>query len=110
VIEEKENVLLERKEVKLIFDHEKKPTPSVSEVVKVLSERYGVPETHIDLKYILGIKGKGESLVKAMIYNKPVKKKEEKKTEEAKTEEKKEEKTEEKEEGGKSETQNGKSE
>ena len=38
------------------------------------------------------------------------KKKEEKKTEEAKTEEKKEEKTEEKEEGGKSETQNGKSE
>jgi len=99
IIEEKENVLLNRKELKITVKHEGQPTPSKQEVYAELAKRYSVPEENIKIDYIFTKKGVGESLVKAKIYPhkvREVEKKEEKpeektegKTKEEKPEEKK---------------------
>jgi len=98
IIEERENVLLNRKELKITIKHEGKPTPSKQEVYAELAKRYSVPEENIKIDYIFTKKGVGESLVKAKIYPhkiREVEKKEEKAEGEAKEEKPEEKKAEE---------------
>jgi len=85
VLDEKENKLLNRKEIKLNLKHPKLSTPSKLELTKELATKYSSPEENVLIDYILTYKGTNESFVKAKIYKeKPkvkVKKKEEKKVE-----------------------------
>ncbi|MFH0710952.1 MAG: hypothetical protein V1944_00040 [Candidatus Aenigmatarchaeota archaeon] len=85
IVEEKENKLLSRKEIKMNLKHPKLSTPSKSQIVKELATKYSSPEENVLIDFILTHKGTNESFVKAKIYKeKPktkVKKKEEKKVE-----------------------------
>jgi len=84
-LEEKENPLLMRKEVKLILESEK--NPSISEAVKILAEKFGGSEENIVVERVKGKFGMRTFLVVAKIY----KSKEDKERIEPKRKEKKEE-------------------
>ncbi|MBS3055188.1 MAG: hypothetical protein J4452_01715 [Candidatus Aenigmarchaeota archaeon] len=68
VLDEKENKLFNRKEVKLTLKHPKLSTPSKVEIVKELAARYSSPEENVLIDYVLTHKGTNESFVKAKIY------------------------------------------
>lgn len=68
VVDEKENKLFNRKEVKLNLKHPKLATPSKSQLIKELAAKYSSPEENVLIDYVLTHKGTNESFVKAKIY------------------------------------------
>jgi len=68
VVDEKENKLLNRKEIKLNIKHPKLSTPSKSQLVKELAAKYSCPEENVLIDFILTHKGTNESFVKVKIY------------------------------------------
>lgn len=87
-IDEKENILLNRKELKLVLKHPQAATPRKQELLKELAGKYAVPEEHIVIDFIFTRKGLQESEARVKIYKeKPkVKAKKEEKPKEAKSE------------------------
>ena len=98
-LEDKENKLLNRKEIKLLVKADK--APSKQETIKLIAEKENKPEENIIIERIKGKFGRDTFLIEAKAYNtkedkekiEKVKKKkgEEEKKEEAKTEEPKKE-------------------
>ncbi len=74
---EKENVIFKRKEIKG-YMISTGGTPSKAYLISYLSSKYKVPETHIDLKYIVGRPRRKVFDFFALIYSEPIKKEEEK--------------------------------
>ncbi len=72
IVEEKENALLERKELEFEIRHGSSSTPSKAEVVKNIAAKYSVPETHVLLNYLFTRKGTGVATGKAKVYQQPV--------------------------------------
>jgi len=68
ILEDKENKLLKRRELKLDIKHSQSPTPKKQDLVKELAAKYSVPEDHIVIDYIFTKKGTQESSVKAKVY------------------------------------------
>lgn len=95
-LEEKENRLLGRKEIKFEINHSAGASPAKSNVSKELAAKYNVPEDHVVIDYIFTRKGIASSEVHAKIYNEKPKIKEKKMKEMKGAEEAKVEKAEEK--------------
>lgn len=73
VVEDKNNVFLKRKELKLVLSHPNISTPSKQELVKELASQHKVEEDHIVIDYIFTKRGIGESEARVKIYEeKPV--------------------------------------
>ena len=68
VLQEKDNQLLGRKEVRFEMRHTGGATPTKASVAKELASKYGVPEENIVIDYVLTKKGIAASEVKAKIY------------------------------------------
>ncbi len=66
IIEDKNNDLLGRREVKIIIEAEK--TPSFSEATKIVAEQFKSNEENIAVKKIKGRFGKNTFLISANIY------------------------------------------
>jgi len=96
IIEDKQNPLLKRKEVKIIVEAGK--NPSMQEASKLIAEHFKAQEDNIALKQIKGKFGRKTFLISANIYNSKEDKEkiEPKKKVKKGAEEKKEEKAEEK--------------
>jgi len=94
IIDDKENALLKRRELKLRIKHPQSPTPKKQDLVKEMAAKYSVSEDHVIVDYIFTKKGVNESDAKVKIYQEPpkirIKKKkaEEKKPQEKPAEEK----------------------
>jgi ribosomal protein S24E len=69
--EEKENIFLNRKELKLEVKHEKSATPSKQELTKALASMFNVQEQQVLIDYILTKKGCCVSFAKAKILKEP---------------------------------------
>ncbi|MEM5879172.1 MAG: hypothetical protein QXU74_01630 [Candidatus Aenigmatarchaeota archaeon] len=83
ILEEKDNPLLKRKEIKINIKHTNSPTPKKQDLIKEIALKYSVPEDRILLNYIFTKKGVQESTAKIKIYQEPIKVKQK---EEAKSE------------------------
>ena len=83
ILEERENPLLNRKELKINIKHPNSPTPRKQDLIKEISSRFSVPEDQVSIDYIFTKKGLQESFVKVKIYKeaRKVEKKEVKKVE-----------------------------
>jgi len=89
VLDEKQNELLKRKEMKIEVEHLLAATPSKAQLLKELATAYSVPEENIVIDYIFTQKGIGKSIAKVKIYKEKPKIKEKKqkvKKEEVKSE------------------------
>jgi len=71
VKEEKENIFLNRKELRLEVKHEKSATPPKQELTKALASMFNVQEQQVVVDYILTKKGCCISSVKAKILKEP---------------------------------------
>lgn len=87
VLDEKQNDLLKRKELKLEVEHVLAATPSKAELLKELATAYSVPEENIIIDYIFTQKGIGKSVAKVKIYKEKPKLKEKKEVKKVKKEE-----------------------
>ncbi|MHA1377902.1 MAG: 30S ribosomal protein S24e [Candidatus Helarchaeota archaeon] len=68
IISEEDNPLLNRKEIKFVIEHEKKPTPSRFEIRKKIAAQFNVP---IETTYIKSLNSKfglPKTVGKARIY------------------------------------------
>lgn len=74
ILEKKNNVFFERKDLKIKIIHHGKPTPSKEEVEKIIADKFKTTPEHIIVNYIFSESGIGESLVKAEIYKKKIEK------------------------------------
>ena len=86
VLEEKENFLLDRKEIKIIVDAEK--NPSYVEALNLVSEKFKAEKDNVVIKGIKGKFGRDTFLISAFIYKskedkEKFEKKKEKKAEQA---------------------------
>ena len=73
VIKEFDNPFFKRKDLELDVLHRGAPTPMKDEVKRELAGKYSVDETQVQIDFIMGKRGLGESRVKAKILNeKPV--------------------------------------
>jgi ribosomal protein S24E len=68
ILEEKDNVFLKRKELKINIKHPNLPTPKKQDLIKEIAARYSVPEDHVVVNYIFTKKGIQESIAKVKIY------------------------------------------
>lgn len=68
VLEERENTLLKRRDLKINIRHPQSSTPKKQDLIKELAARYSVPEQHVFVDYIFTKKGLQESTAKAKIY------------------------------------------
>ncbi len=66
-MDEKENLLFGRKEMVGSVDSEK--TPSRQEILKLLAEKFSVPESHVKIKKIHGNFGAKTFMIEANIYS-----------------------------------------
>ncbi|MEM5829447.1 MAG: hypothetical protein QW040_01950 [Candidatus Aenigmatarchaeota archaeon] len=73
ILEEKENVLLKRKEIKLNIKHPNSPTPKKQDLIKEIAVKYSAPEDCVVVNYIFTKKGLPESFAKIKIYQEPPK-------------------------------------
>ncbi|MEM5772972.1 MAG: hypothetical protein QXL86_01980 [Candidatus Aenigmatarchaeota archaeon] len=73
ILEERDNALLKRKELKLNIKHPSSPTPKKQEVMKELATKYSVQEDCVVVDYIFTKKGLQESFAKVKIYQEPPK-------------------------------------
>ncbi|NPA38269.1 MAG: hypothetical protein GXN99_00560 [Candidatus Nanohaloarchaeota archaeon] len=71
IIEEKENPIFERKEVRGEFVSNE--TLPKSKIIAELAVKYKVKENQIDLKYVINHRGVHKGEFFALIYNKPIK-------------------------------------
>lgn len=78
VLDEKQNDLLKRKELKIEIEHLLAATPSKTELLKELAKAYSVPEENILIDYIFTQKGIGKSVAKIKIFKEKPKVKEKK--------------------------------
>lgn len=76
IIDERENPIFERKEVKGEFVASE--TPLKSKIITELALKYKVKETHIDLKYVVSKRGVQKGEFFALVYNKPIREEEKK--------------------------------
>ena len=67
VLEEKDNKLFNRKEMKVLFKHSGSSTPTKSEVVKNFAMQNSVDESQVIVDYIVTQKGSAESLARIKI-------------------------------------------
>lgn len=67
ILEEKDNQLFKRKEVKAVLDSEK--TPSREEVLELLSKKFGTPKENIKIRGIRGKFGVKNFSIEANIYS-----------------------------------------
>lgn len=67
IMNENENALFKRKEI--LAEADTNTTPSNSEILKLLSEKYSVPENAIKIKGIYGKFGTNKFNIKANIYS-----------------------------------------
>ncbi len=72
IVEEKENVIFDRKEVKGEI-YSSKGTPSKNYVMSYLSSKYKQPHENIDLKYVVNRPRRRVSEFFALVYSKPIK-------------------------------------
>ncbi len=68
VLEEKDNLLLNRKEVKIVVEAAK--NPSLQEACKTISEKFKVQEDLVAVKEVKGKFGRNTFLISANIYDK----------------------------------------
>lgn len=68
VIEERENLFFERKELKIILEHTGASTPPKEQLIKELAEKYSVPAEHIVVDFISSKKGVSSSEASVKIY------------------------------------------
>lgn len=68
IVQEKENILLKRRELKLNIKHPQSPTPKKEDLVKEIATKYSVPEDHVVVDYIFTKKGVQESMARIKIY------------------------------------------
>ena len=66
ILEEKENSLLSRKEVRVIAEAQK--NPSFPEAIKMIADNFKASEENIEVKEIKGKFGRSTFLISAMIY------------------------------------------
>jgi ribosomal protein S24E len=76
VLDEKQNELLKRKEIKIEIEHLLAATPSKADLLKELATAYSVPEENIVIDYIFTQKGIGKSVAKVKIFKEKPKLKE----------------------------------
>ncbi|MBI2547413.1 MAG: hypothetical protein HYW23_03125 [Candidatus Aenigmarchaeota archaeon] len=69
IIEEKDNSLFKRKDLKIGIKHIGAQTPSKKELASELAKKYGVDETQVIIDYIFSQKGLGESFAVCKILN-----------------------------------------
>lgn len=67
VLEERDNIFLNRKELLLKIPHKNAATPSREEVKKMIIEKYNVDERDIDLKYIFSKKNRDYAIAKVFL-------------------------------------------
>lgn len=67
-LEERDNKLLGRKEIKFSIKHEKAATPKKQDMIKELAAKYSVSEEQVGIDYIFTRKGMTTSDVKVKIY------------------------------------------
>jgi len=89
ILEEVENKLLDRKEIKFSVKHDKAATPKKQDLIKEIATKYSAPEENVVIDYIFTKKGMSESDVKAKVYKEKPKVKLKAAKEAPKTEEKK---------------------
>ncbi len=70
IIEQRKNPLLKREEVRCIFEHPGKATPSRSEMLPELEKVLKTKKELIIIDKIFSLKGKGESKVHILVYKK----------------------------------------
>ncbi|MEE9323059.1 MAG: hypothetical protein V3U72_00795 [Candidatus Aenigmarchaeota archaeon] len=70
ILEEKKNPLLKREEVRAVFGHTGKPTPSRKDILPSLEKALRAKKDLILIDKIFSIKGKGESKLKVFVYSK----------------------------------------
>ena len=73
ILEHKKNALMGRDEIKAIYEHHGKPTPTREEILPSLESVLKMSGEHIIIERIFTTKGKGESLVKALVYEEKAK-------------------------------------
>ena len=67
ILEEKDNPFFERKELKILIDHQSGPTPKKEEVRKEVASLFKVSEEQVIIDYIMGKKGLTQSVAKVKI-------------------------------------------
>ncbi|NYZ76771.1 hypothetical protein H0O02_00455 [Candidatus Micrarchaeota archaeon] len=70
ILEHKKNPLMERDEVKAVFEHHGKPTPTRGQIMPSLESVLKADAERILIRKIFSEKGKGESLVTVHVYDK----------------------------------------
>lgn len=73
IIEHKKNALMGRDEVKAMYEHHGKPTPTREQILPSLESVLKMSGEHIIIERIFTTKGRGESLVKALVYEEKAK-------------------------------------
>ncbi|MEM5836317.1 MAG: hypothetical protein QXR09_03280 [Candidatus Aenigmatarchaeota archaeon] len=73
ILEEKDNPLLRRKELKINIKHANSPTPKKQDLIKEIASKYSVSEDRVLVNYIFTKKGLPESFAKVKIYQEPIK-------------------------------------
>ena len=68
ILQEKDNQLLGRKEVRVEVKHTAAASPAKVNIVKELAAKYGVPEDHVVIDYVFTKKGLASSEIKVKIY------------------------------------------
>lgn len=68
ILEHKKNALMGRDEIKAVVEHHGKPTPTREDILPSLENVLKANAEHIIVEKIFTMKGKGESLVKAYLY------------------------------------------
>lgn len=91
ITDDKENILLKRRELRMEINHSQSPTPKKQDLIKDIAVKYSVPEDHVVVDYIFTKKGVQNSTAKVKVYKeKPKTKFKEKKAGEKPKEEKSE--------------------
>ncbi len=70
ILEHKKNPFMERDEIKAVFEHHGKPTPTRGQIMPSLESVLKADAERILIRKIFTEKGKGESLVTAHVYDK----------------------------------------
>lgn len=68
ILQEKDNQLLGRKEVRVEIKHTAAPSPAKINIIKELATKYSVPEDHVVIDYVFTKKGLASSEIKVKIY------------------------------------------
>jgi len=70
IIEHKKNPLMGREEVRAVFEHAGRPTPTRDEIMPFIEKALKIESERILIDKIFTAKGKGESNLKVFVYDK----------------------------------------